>query len=119
MGATGAEGGGALNDLLDHRKSRTAGFGETAEFGGESAVSQLRGDFVDGFDERNDFLREDGVVQPAGVGNSFFAMWEALAAESCGDIRRHAMGKSLEGGIADIFFQEAASLFDHDHGVAE
>src|ERR1043165_131257 len=112
MRAAGAERGGALNDFLYYRKPRAAGFAEAAEFGAQSAVAQLRGNFFDGLNEWDDFLGEDGVVQAARVRNSFSAAGEALAEKAIGDVGRRGVIEGLKSRVSDILLKEAAALFD-------
>ena len=119
MGAAWAEGGSALHHILNDGESRAAGFGKATEFRAQSAIAQLRGNFFNRFDERDDLLGEDGVVQASGVGNSFSAAGEALAEKAVGDVGCGCMIKGMKRRITNIFLEEAAAFLDHDHLLAK
>src|ERR1044072_4790027 len=102
MGTAGAEGGSSLDDLLGKREARAAAFVEAGDFRGQSAAAQLRPNFFDGFDERDNFLREDGVIEAASIGDAFFAVGETLATKPRRNVGSHAMRQRMERRVANI-----------------
>ena len=64
-------------------------------------------------------MGEDGVVQAAGIWDSFAAIGETLAEEAISDIGCGGMIERVESGVADIFLQEAAAFFNDDHLITK
>ena len=123
--ATGAEGGRAGDDLFgNHLEDRLARLAQAGHLGGEAAVAKLRRELFGGFNEGDEALGEDGVVQAARVRDAFELLprrrdGERLAEQAGDDVFRIVQREVVEGGVADVLLEEAATFLDHDHVLAE
>jgi len=70
----------------------------------------VRRNFFRRLNKRDEFLCEDGVVEPARVGNAFSIAGEFLSEGARSDVAGLFVGEEFEGRVANVFLEEAAAF---------